>query len=160
MFRSLFSMVSFRGQFKLEPHPHWSPLGVNFNFPTSIPVTFNMGVPPPPPSRGFNFHAYKQERNHSCVAVLHVALHNKFKKAYCLRCNETSYFSCCCDESTFFFSLIWWTIPRSRRMANSSSLVGFVTFFLMSLILFAVELLENLILLSFKCWNFWKEGGA
>ena len=23
-----FSMVSYRGQFKFEPHPHWSPLGV------------------------------------------------------------------------------------------------------------------------------------
>ena len=31
-----------RDQFKLEPHPHWSPLGVNLNFPTSIPVTFTM----------------------------------------------------------------------------------------------------------------------
>ena len=31
-----------RDQFKLEPHPHWSPLGANLNFPTSIPVTFTM----------------------------------------------------------------------------------------------------------------------
>ena len=34
-----------RDQFKLEPHPHWSPLGVNLNFPTSIPVTFTMDPP-------------------------------------------------------------------------------------------------------------------
>ena len=38
--------ISRRGQFKLEPHPHWSPLGVNLNFPTSIPVTFIWDSPP------------------------------------------------------------------------------------------------------------------
>ena len=39
--------ISLGGQFKLESHPRWSlPEVFNLNFPTSIPVTFNMGVPP------------------------------------------------------------------------------------------------------------------
>ena len=29
---------SFRGQLKLQSHPPWFPLGINFNFPTSIPL--------------------------------------------------------------------------------------------------------------------------
>ena len=42
-------IASFSGRFTLEPHPHWSPLGFNFNFPTNIPVTFIWKSPPPPP---------------------------------------------------------------------------------------------------------------
>jgi len=33
-------VVSFRGEIKLEPHPDWSPLGFDSNFPTSIPDLF------------------------------------------------------------------------------------------------------------------------
>ena len=32
--------IPFRGQFKLKPHAHWSTLGYNLNFPTSIPAHF------------------------------------------------------------------------------------------------------------------------
>ena len=39
--------IFLRGQFKLEPHPDWSPLGFNLNFPTRIPVTFIWEFPPP-----------------------------------------------------------------------------------------------------------------
>ena len=35
---------SLRGQLKLQSHPPWFPLGVNFNFPTSIP--FIWAFPP------------------------------------------------------------------------------------------------------------------
>ena len=37
---------SFRGQLKLQSHPPWFPLGVNFNFPTSIPFIC-LGSSPP-----------------------------------------------------------------------------------------------------------------
>lgn len=30
--------MTFRGQLKLQSHPPWFPLGINFNFPTSIPL--------------------------------------------------------------------------------------------------------------------------
>ena len=40
-----YGQISCRGQFKLEPHPHWSPLGVNLHVPTSIPVTFIWEIP-------------------------------------------------------------------------------------------------------------------
>ena len=33
-------LLSFGGHKKLEPCPDWSPLGVEFKFPTSIPVCF------------------------------------------------------------------------------------------------------------------------
>ena len=42
--------ISFRGQFKLEPHPHWSPLGVSFEFSDEHPHHFYVGVPLPPGS--------------------------------------------------------------------------------------------------------------
>ena len=49
-------MVSFRGQFKLEPHSALvSRQGFNFNVPTNIPVTFkyqSLPPPPPPPNPG------------------------------------------------------------------------------------------------------------
>ena len=32
--------LTLRAQLNLQPHPHWSPLGFNLNFPTSIPITF------------------------------------------------------------------------------------------------------------------------
>ena len=38
--------ISFRGQFKLEPHPHCPPLGVSINFPDEQPLHFYMGVLP------------------------------------------------------------------------------------------------------------------
>ena len=38
--------ISFGGQFKLEQHPHWSPLGVEFAFSDEHPRHFYMGVPP------------------------------------------------------------------------------------------------------------------
>ena len=38
-------MTSFRGKFKLEPHPLWSLLGFYFNFPMSIPSLL-IGDPP------------------------------------------------------------------------------------------------------------------
>ena len=44
--------IFLRGQFKLEPHPHWSPLGVSFEFSDENPRHVYMGVPqphPPPP---------------------------------------------------------------------------------------------------------------
>ena len=37
--------ISFRGQFKLEPYPHWSPLKVLFEFSDEHPRHFYMGVP-------------------------------------------------------------------------------------------------------------------
>ena len=40
--------ISFRGQFKLEPHPHWSPLGVQFEFSDKHCPHFYMRVPRPP----------------------------------------------------------------------------------------------------------------
>ena len=36
--------IFFRGQFKLEPHPHWSPLGVSFEFSDEHPHHFSVGV--------------------------------------------------------------------------------------------------------------------
>ena len=44
--------IFLRGQFKLEPHPHWSPLGVSFEFSDEHPHHFYVGVPPTPPPRG------------------------------------------------------------------------------------------------------------
>ena len=41
--------ISFRGQFKLEPHPPWSPLGISFEFSDEHPRHFLMGVSPTPP---------------------------------------------------------------------------------------------------------------
>ena len=40
-----YTEISLGGQLKLEPHLHWSPLGVNFYFRPSIPVTFMWGSP-------------------------------------------------------------------------------------------------------------------
>ena len=37
--------ISLRGQFKLEPHLRWSPLGVLFEFSDEHPRHFYMGVP-------------------------------------------------------------------------------------------------------------------
>ena len=36
--------ISLRAQFKLEPHPHWSPLGVWFEFSDEHPRQFYMGA--------------------------------------------------------------------------------------------------------------------
>ena len=46
-------MIAFWGQKKVGPRPDWSPLGVKFKFPTTIPTHFICGVlpPPPPPPR-------------------------------------------------------------------------------------------------------------
>jgi len=41
--------IFLNGQFKLELHQHWSPLGVSFEFLPSIPVTFTWESP-----RGLN----------------------------------------------------------------------------------------------------------
>ena len=41
--------ISLRGLFKLEPHPHWSPLAVSFEFSDKQPGHFFMVVAPPPP---------------------------------------------------------------------------------------------------------------
>ena len=48
-----FSMVSVKGQFKLEPHPHWSSLGVQSKFSDEHTRHFSMGVPP----KGWGVHA-------------------------------------------------------------------------------------------------------
>ena len=44
------------GQYKLEPHPHWSPFGIKFEFSNEYPCHFCMGVPsgpiPPTPLPG------------------------------------------------------------------------------------------------------------
>ena len=40
--------ISLRDQFKLDPHPHWSPLG------DEHPRHFYMEAPPPPPAPGDN----------------------------------------------------------------------------------------------------------
>ena len=45
----LSSLVFFRGQKKLEPHPNWSLLGVLFKISEEHPCPFHIGVPPPPP---------------------------------------------------------------------------------------------------------------
>ena len=37
--------ISLRGQLKLEPHPHWSPYGVNLNFQQASPSLLH-GSPP------------------------------------------------------------------------------------------------------------------
>ena len=37
--------ISLGGQLELEPHLHWSPLGVNLYFRTGIPITFIWGSP-------------------------------------------------------------------------------------------------------------------
>ena len=41
--------ISLRGLFKLEPHPHWSPLAVSFEFSDEQPGHFYMVVAPRPP---------------------------------------------------------------------------------------------------------------
>ena len=37
--------ISLEGQLELEPHLHWSPLGLNLYIRTSIPATFIWGSP-------------------------------------------------------------------------------------------------------------------
>ena len=41
--------ISLTGQFKLEPHLHWSPLGISLEFSDEHPCCVYMRVPPPPP---------------------------------------------------------------------------------------------------------------
>ena len=54
--------ISFRGQFKLEPHPPWSPLGISFEFSDEHPRHFLMGVSPtPPPCQTLN-HRQKRKK--------------------------------------------------------------------------------------------------
>ena len=56
--------ISFRGQFKLEPHPPWSPLGISFEFSDEHPRHFLMGVSPTPPPPSDTQPQTEKEKDH------------------------------------------------------------------------------------------------